>query len=448
LETLVEGFAAAEDRPVENSLDLPAYGDREATAGCNLMGAIRTPVKGSDPKLSNSAAQQGVSLQPRLLWLDVIKGFSILWIVFFHFFEEYSKGRFPLPWGPHYFAAFFDRCAPASAAAMLACMVRAIFVAVAMLGYGAVGVFVVMSGFGLTYALAKTGSPDHGWRGWYRSRVLRLFPVYWVAHLIYLLSPFEARYDPVDYRFILSFLGDRIYPVEMISYLTPAWWYFGLILELYLIFPLLFRLLQNAGVLRFLVICAAETVLCRYILLFNIFQTDGMVLSAFCGSRLWEFAFGMVVGLAYRQNRAWVDYYLFSARAMVVGVAIYTAGLYSFYSTFTYIFTDALIGTGLFVILAQLAWHGRRMVRVEAALAYVGVYSYGLYLFHQPYATYFGDRLRWMGMVEFVVVAAAIITVVTLASAYVERHMNALTNRLLARPAPPAVSADPRKDFS
>jgi peptidoglycan/LPS O-acetylase OafA/YrhL len=375
------------------------------------------------------------------LWLDVIKGFSILWIVFFHFFAVYSKGRFPLPWSRHYFATFFARCAPASAAAMIACAVRAIFVAVTMLGYGAVGVFVVMSGFGLTYALAKTGNPDHGWSGWYGSRVLRLFPVYWVAHLIYLLSPFEARHDPVNYRFILSLLGDRIYPVEMISYLTPAWWYFGLILELYLIFPLLFRLLQKAGVRWFLFICAAETVLCRYILLFNIFQTDGMVLSAFCGSRLWEFALGMVVGLAYRQNRARVDDHLFSSRAMVAGVAIYTAGLYSFYSTFTYIFTDALIGTGLFIILAQLAWHSRRMVRVEATLAYVGVYSYGLYLFHQPYATYFGDRLRWMDMTEFVVVAAAIITAITLASMYVERHVNAVTNWLFAKTNPRAVRA-------
>ncbi len=371
----------------------------------------------------------------------MIKGFSILWIVFFHFFKEYSMGRFPVPWGPHYFATFLHGCAPASAAATLACFGRSIFVAVTMLGYGAVGVFIVMSGFGLTYALAKTGNPDHGWSGWYSSRVLRLFPMYWVAHLIYLVSPFEARYDPIDYRFILSFLGDRIYPVQMIEYLTPAWWYFGLILELYLIFPLLFRLLQKAGVGWFLVICAAETVLCRYILLFNIFQTDGMVLSAFCGSRLWEFAFGMVVGLKYRQNREWVDDHLFSVGAMVAGLAIYTAGLYSFYSTFTYIFTDALVGTGLFVILAQLAWHSRRLVRVEAALAYVGVYSYGLYLIHQPYATNFGDRMRGMNMLEFVVMAAAMIAAIAMASSYLEKWVNAATNRLLARPAPRAVSA-------
>ena len=394
---------------------------------------MQTSAKGTDPRRRTTAAEPGPSAQPRLLWLDVVRGFSILWIVFFHFFKEYSKGRFPLPWSPHYFATFLDRCAPASAVAMLACVGRAIFVGGTMLGFQAVGVFVVMSGFGLTYALAKTGSPEHGWRGWYRSRVLRLYPVYWVAHLVYVISPFEARYDPIDYRFILSFLGDRIFPVGMIEYLNPAWWFFGLILELYLIFPLLFRLLQKAGVRWFLLICAAETVLCRYILLFNIFRTNGMVISAFCGSRLWEFAFGMVVGLAYRQNREWVEDHLFSAGAMLGGVAIYTAGLYSFYSTFTYIFTDALIGTGLFVILANLARLSRPMQRVEAALAYVGVYSYGLYLVHQPYATYFGGRMRAMNMMEFIVIASAIIAVITVASARLERYVNLLSQGGLRR---------------
>ncbi|HYL59795.1 MAG TPA: acyltransferase [Candidatus Acidoferrales bacterium] len=391
--------------------------------------------------LRGGAAQPVVSAQPRLLWLDVIKGFSILWIVFFHFFKEYSKGLYPVPWAPHYFATFFHGCAPASAAAALACFGRSIFVAVTMLGFGAVGVFIVMSGFGLTYSLARTGGPEHGWGGWYKSRVVRLFPMFWVAHVVYLVSPFEARYDPIDYRFILSFLGDRIVPVQMIEYLVPAWWYFGLILELYLIFPLLFRLLQKAGAGWFLVICAAETVLCRYILLFNIYRTDGMVISAFCGSRLWEFAFGMVVGLAYRQNRTWVDDRLFSARGMVAGLAIYTAGQYSFYSTFTYIFMDALVGTGLFVILAQLSWHSRRFARVEAALAYVGVYSYGLYLIHQPYATNFGVRMRGMNTLEFVAITAAMITVIALVSSYLERWANSVTNRLLTGPAPAAVSA-------
>jgi peptidoglycan/LPS O-acetylase OafA/YrhL len=87
-------------------------------------------------------------------------------------------------------------------------------VAVLQFGFQAVGMFVVMSGFGL--ALFAGGNPENGWGGWYRSRTLRLFPMYWVAHLIYLVSPFLAHLEPLVYRFILSFLGDRIVPIYTI----------------------------------------------------------------------------------------------------------------------------------------------------------------------------------------------------------------------------------------
>lgn len=388
------------------------------------------------PRIQNAGAVAATRLQ----WIDLVKGIAILWIVFFHFFKEYAEGRFPIPWRPLYFATFLHQYAPSSAGATFACIGRASFVAVAMLGFHAVGVFLVMSGFVLTYSIARTGNPEHGWRGWYRSRLLRLFPVYWMAHLIYLISPFEARYDPIDFRFVLSLLGDRIYPVGLIEYLNPAWWYFGLILELYFIFPLLFRLLQKVGPLWFLLICAAETITIRYVLLFNIVQMSGMVLTAFCGCRLWEFAFGMVVGLWYRQSQAWVDKRLFGAGVFAGGVAIYGTGLYGYHSSLTYIFADALLGTGLFVILAQIAWQSRRIPRVETALAYVGAYSYGLYLIHEPYATYFGERMRSMPMLEFVVIVSAMITVLAIASSYLEKVVNHFTNWLLGSSAPQGVT--------
>ncbi len=388
------------------------------------------------PRIQNTA----VVAAARLQWIDAVKGIAILWIVFFHFFKEYSEGRFPIPWRPLYFATFLHQCGPSSPVATFACIGRAILVAVAMVGFHAVGVFLVMSGFVLTYSIAGTGNPEHGWRGWYRSRVLRLFPVYWTAHLIYLISPFEARYDPIDYRFVLSLVGDRVYPVDLIEYLNPAWWFFGLILELYLIFPLLFRLLQKVGARWFLLICAAETIAIRYILLFNVIRMSGMVITAFCGCRLWEFAVGMVVGLWYRQNQAWVDKRLFSAGVFAGGVALYGAGFYGYHSSFTYIFADALLGTGLFVILAQIARQSRRIPRVNAALAYVGAYSYGLYLIHQPYATYFGDRMRGTPMSEFIVVVAALVTVLAIASSYLEKAVNHWATWLLGGSEPRAVT--------
>jgi hypothetical protein len=50
---------------------------REATASCESIIAMQTPPKRTAPQDGGRAAIPGASPQPRLLWLDVIKGFSI-----------------------------------------------------------------------------------------------------------------------------------------------------------------------------------------------------------------------------------------------------------------------------------------------------------------------------------------------------------------------------------
>ena len=365
----------------------------------------------------------------RLTWLDGMKGISILWIVFFHFFGTYANGRYPSPLGSHYFSSFLAQCAPSSGFATVGCIAQGFFVAISSVGFHAVAVFLVLSGFGLTYSLAKTGAPENGWIGWYRGRLLRLFPMYWLAHLIYLISPFVARPEPIDYRFFLSFLGDRIYPIDMIFYYAnPAWWYFGLLLELYLVFPVLFRLLQRLGPTWFLILCGFITLMSRYLLLVVIPVSGYYVQGAFFGARLWEFALGMVIGLLYRRHPAMVEQQLFSGSTLLAGAVLYTIGLYSYETLLFYTMTDALIGTGLFVILAHLAKWSDRLPRVETVVAYVGAYSYGLYLLHQPYVIYFGDQMRGLSLPVFVVLACGIITVITLCTIPLERYVNQLTN--------------------
>jgi peptidoglycan/LPS O-acetylase OafA/YrhL len=382
---------------------------------------------------------------PRLAWLDGVKGLAILWIVFFHFFKTYEDNRFPDALRAGYFAKFLSLCGTDSAASASLCVAKGFFVAVSNVGFHAVGVFLLMSGFGLTFSLARTGNPQDGWRGWYRSRVLRLFPMYWVAHLIYLLSPFQAHLEPLDYRFILSFLGDRIVPIYMIfSYANAAWWYFDLILELYIVFPLLFRLLQKTGAGWFLVLCGLATIASRYVLLFVIPASGNWLLGGFFGCRLWEFALGMVVGLWYRQNRAWVDVRLFNPITLVAGVLIYTAGIYSYGSRITYTLTDGLIGTGLSVVIAHIAYQSRRLPAFESAIAYVGIFSYGLYLIHQPYVIYFGERMRWMPLYGFVAAACPIIALLAIFSAQLEKNVNRVVNFEFRRPAKvhPSVTGD------
>jgi peptidoglycan/LPS O-acetylase OafA/YrhL len=372
---------------------------------------------------------------PRLRWLDGIKGLAILWIAFFHCFEAYNNKRLPSPLGPHYFARFIEQANPRSTFAFVACIAKAAFDAVAGVGFHAVGVFVVMSGFGLCLSLARAGGPRSGWPGWYRSRLVRLFPMYWAAHLLYLVSPFQSRLEPIDFRFILSFLGDRIIPIYTIFYyLNPAWWYFGLILELYIVFPILFTLMRRLGPGWFLALCAVETIISRYLIIY-VFKTSGYyTLGAFFGCRLWEFAFGMVVGTWYWQDRARADAHILSFSGLAAGVVLYAAGLYTYGSGIAYTLTDGLIGTGLFLILAQLAWQSRRLPRWDAMLAYVGVYSYGFYLVHQPYVIFFGSRLRSLSMTEFTVVAIVLIAALAYGASWLERGVNVIADRLLESP--------------
>ena len=370
----------------------------------------------------------------RLRWLDGIKGLAILWIAYFHCFGSYSDKRLPSPLDAHYFARFIHQVDPKSTGALIACIGEAIYAAIASVGFHAVGVFIVMSGFGLTYSLARTGGPRDGWRAWYGSRLVRLFPMYWVAHLLYLVSPLEARLEPVDSRFILSFLGDRVVPIyTMFYYLNPAWWYFGLILELYLVFPLLFGLMRKVGAGWFLVICAGETIVSRYVILFVLKTSGYYLLGAFFGCRLWEFALGMVVGVWYRQARPWVDAWLFSFGGLIAGIALYTAGLYSYSSSLAYTLTDGLIGTGLFVILAHIAWQARRIPRCESMIAFVGVYSYGFYLIHQPYVIAFGQATRNWPMPVFAFAVLLPIAVLAIGASGLERLVNRVTDRALNR---------------
>jgi peptidoglycan/LPS O-acetylase OafA/YrhL len=393
-------------------------------------------------------AAQSAPTGARLTWLDGMKGISILWIAFFHFFGTYANGRYPNALGPHYFSSFVTQRAPSSALETLGCVAQGSFVAVSSVGFHAVAVFLVLSGFGLTYSLARTGEPEGGWTGWYRGRLLRLFPMYWLAHLIYLVSPFVARPEPIDYRFVLSFLGDRVYPLDTIFYyVNPAWWYFGLLVELYLVFPLLFRLLQKVGPTWFLLLCGAETLLSRYLLLCVIGAHGYYVQGAFFGARLWEFAAGMVLGLYYRQQPIMTEDRLFTGWTFLVGVMIYTLGLYSYATTPSYTVTDALIGTGLFIILAHIVRWCELLPRLGGILAYVGVFSYGLYLLHQPYVIYFGERMRDLSMPVFTVLAWAIIALIATGAIPLERYVNQLTSRVLDRKRvsvqPSAVSYQP-----
>ncbi len=367
----------------------------------------------------------------RLLWLDIIRGMSITVIGFFHFFIAYDNGRYPWPFTVSSLPSFVSQCQGTTPQKAPGCLLEGILALLFERGPHAVAVFILVSGFALTYSCASLQGPRDGWLRWYRARFLRLFPLYWIAHFLYLVSPMIPRTDPLDYRFFLSLLGNRIYPIDRVFYyFNPAWWFFGMLLEFYLVFPVLLFLLRRWGPTRFLIAAGLLTLASRYLLVFVLHAHGNYVQGGFFGARLWEFACGMVLATLYRTKSDVVARHLFSWQVSLIGLLIYTLGTLSYRPTITYIATDALIGTGLFLFLAPISSRLSTLTFLRAVFGWAGTYSYSIYLFHQPYIMYFGARFQPLSMAASVAYATGIFAVIAGASGLVERTINRLIQRL------------------
>jgi len=276
------------------------------------------------------------------------------------------------------------------------------------------------------------------WGTWYRARFLRLYPMYWVAHLVYLLSPFEARLEPVDSRIILSLLGLRFIDIEMnFMYLNAAWWYFSMLIQFYLIFPLLFLAARRLGPSRFLVIACAAGFFARYVLLVLWPQNGLWVLGGFAICRLPEFALGVSLAMWHTRSTARVEWFLLRGAGLLLGLILYPAALQLYDGLYDYIFVDFATGTCCMLEIVGIAGIILLFKGPAELFGLVGLYSYGLYLIHQPYVIWLGLRIRQQPIWMFLLISVVTLAVLSAWGMVLEKATNTLVNRVVSpgRPA-------------
>ena len=365
----------------------------------------------------------------RLLWLDVSKGLAILWVVYFHFFRTYFEhGSLPPPDWTGY-------------ADSVATILKRVWLQVSGLGFHAVGVFIILSGWALMESTARrAASGAMAWGAWYRARFLRLYPMYWVAHLVYLISPFVARLEPVDSRIFLSLLGLRFVDITMnFMYLNAAWWYFSMLIQFYLLFPILFWAAQRLGPVVFLVAACAIGFFARYLMLI-VYPQDGLwILGGFAICRLPEFGLGMALGIWHSRSPARLERFLLGGMGLVAGLLLYPAALRLYHNGYTYIFVELATGGCCFLAVAGVAGIISRFATVAKVFGMVGAFSYGLYLVHQPYVIWLGLRIREQPIWMFLLIAAVTLTVLSLWGIALEKATNSLVTKLI-----PAKGKSPR----
>ena len=367
----------------------------------------------------------------RLLWLDVAKGLAILIVVYFHFFRTYfERGSLPPPdWN--------------SLSGGVIALAGLAWVKISNLGFHAVGAFIILSGWALMQSTSRRA--DQGtlsWKRWYRARLFRLYPMYWVAHLVYLISPFTARFEKIDERFVLSLLGLRFIDIaNTFYYLNSAWWYFTMLIQLYLLFPLLFQAARRFGPLTYLIIACVIGFGVRYLLLV-VWQQNGMWIQGGCAiCRLPEFALGMALGMWDQRSREALERFLLGGPALLVGVILYPAALLLYHGLTAYTFVDFATGTCCFLVLIGLAGLIARVPWPAKIFGLVGVYSYGIYLIHQPYVIWLGLRIREVPIWGFLLIATGTLTVLSLWGMTLEKATNLAVSYLSRTRAKPALSS-------
>jgi len=336
-------------------------------------------------------------------------------------------------------------------------ILRAAWWQISGLGFHAVGAFIVLSGWTLMQStMARAESGPVAWGAWYSARFVRLYPMYWVAHLVYLLSPFVARLEPVDERIILSLLGLRFIDITMnFMYLNAAWWYFSMLIQLYLIFPLLFWAAKKFGAWIFLLMACALGFFVRYLML-DVYPQHGLwILGGFAICRLPEFAFGMALGMWHagstRAERAGTaassaelagsraEWFLLRGPGLIAGLILYPLALKLYDNGIAYVFCDFGTGACCFLAIVGVAGLISRVAGLAKIIGLVGVYSYGLYLIHQPYVIWLGLRIRPQPILIFLFVFLIAVAILSTWGIFLEKTTNAFVNKLL--PARKTVNA-------
>jgi|GEM_PF-1989993 len=350
--------------------------------------------------------------------LPGIKGLAILMVVLYHIWG-YSEG-YPT----------VAQIVEESLNAGLKGLIEGGLNIACLLGEQGVHFFLIASGFGLAaswwrrYGNAEQGERPLALVPFWRRRLGRIFPLYWLAHGVVLLL-FVANKSWVPFgqevwsqgplgvavAWIASLTTVRNFILPDYFFLNSAWWYIGLAVQLYLVFPLLVWVGRRWGWSTLLLGALAVSWVYRFAVIalpLGELATDVFVRGAFFLGRLFEFVFGMTIAIAILQGQGakpeegtvdvrshpsasplaglyrWSLSLLMKRHWLPLTLLLWAAGVACDWAStagwpLLRVPSDALIGVGEFCLACQLL---TLMPQLGRLLSLPGRYSYGIYLTH------------------------------------------------------------------
>lgn len=364
--------------------------------------------------------------QNRFNWIDRTKGLAILFILIFHFFQNYP-----------------DRIN----------IVSALDRNLAKVGYAAVDIFFLMAGFNVSYAIISKLRKDGiekikiNWKTWLSKRLSRLYPAYLLAFILSCLLRFSfTDFQIKSYlNFVLSFLGLAGMKFQAVN---PGFWFFTVILEAYIFTPVLFYLCQN-NFHKILIFGSAIALLTKivsfsFLLGHNSFFYIFFLQTNFLGSYLFQFCLGLYWGWIYAEHKAFrkIDF-IVATSIFIVGFILYAIlGITKINIVYMLGF-DMLFTPFFFLMIQSLLSRLDKIDKIERMLGFLsilGIYSYQVYLIHQPLYFVLLPKLKQaikinssLKIVVCLMIASVVLTLYVILFTKIEKLMMKLLGNVISK---------------
>jgi len=367
----------------------------------------------------------------RIEVLDCVRGIAIIHIILYHYFLERYHGSFLI--APEGVVANLSRLTIFQDGGALG-FLKNFFGFLFAYGFFSVNLFLLLSGFVLTLSAIRKNETIStlGELGmFYWKKLKRIIIPLYVSILIgvgflflrnYLFPSFISApiYTWID-ALKLLFPPFLVFDLPLLQKFNGDLWFITLILQLYILFPLLQYGLRKLGVWKFLLVTLVLTVGYRYFATYGISAAPmgvmypsqyGYVAFSFFLPRLVEFSFGMALASLYFERNTILEK-IMSVPAFLLGIVITFVGFSFDMYRWGWAYADLTVAIGLFLVFINLGAFFSKLNPIKSLMLFLSDSSYENFLIHHYWLNYFlaplaliaglqGESWFWIIMIPFV----------------------------------------------
>ncbi len=293
-------------------------------------------------------------------WLWQLKGYAISGIVLYHWFIYYLDGGLRIAFN---------------------------------LGGQGVHIFIILSAFSLCISYENVNIK---WHIWYKKRLSKIVVPYYLSILVIVLSilisgmiarniPRYLELSGLNLKtFLASVLFYRAFIDKYVMVINSPWWFIVTIIQLYLIFPLLYNGIKKHG-LKALFITLLLTI--SYEVFYAVFlKSSSAVFSKFFLAFLFEYTAGIYLADIYIKNTDKFKKYTLGLKPFLFGLVMEAIGTgLAFCGNVGLAFNDIFNAAGYFLIVLNVCNWLCEFKIINRLFDWLGRYSMPIFLLHAPY---------------------------------------------------------------